>query len=46
MDEFARRLMDHADTSGAALLGEGGRLTEVTRAMLKRTLDADGQTAA
>ncbi|MET7797409.1 hypothetical protein [Streptomyces decoyicus] len=28
MDEFARRLMGHADASGAALLDEGGQLTE------------------
>lgn len=30
-----------ADASGAALLGEGGLLTEVTRAVLERALDAE-----
>jgi len=33
--------MDRADASGAALLGQGGLLTEVTRAVLERALDAD-----
>ncbi|MFC5150075.1 hypothetical protein [Streptomyces aureoversilis] len=32
VDEVVERLMDRADASGAALLGEGGLLTEVTRA--------------
>lgn len=29
VDEVVERLMDRADASGAALLGEGGLLTEV-----------------
>ncbi|MPY30742.1 IS256 family transposase [Streptomyces adustus] len=33
--------MDRADASGAALLGEGGLLTEVTRAVLERALEAE-----
>ncbi|MFI6689716.1 IS256 family transposase [Streptomyces sp. NPDC050485] len=39
--EVVERLMDRADASGAALLGEGGLLTEVTRAVLERALDAE-----
>lgn len=41
VDEVVERLMDRADASGAALLGQGGLLTEVTRAVLERALDAD-----
>ncbi|MEU6656292.1 transposase, partial [Streptomyces sp. NPDC046900] len=41
MDEVVERLMDRADASGAALLGEGGLLTEVTRAVLERAPDAE-----
>lgn len=41
MDEVVERLMDRADASRAALLGEGGLLTEVTRAVLERALDAE-----
>lgn len=41
VDEVVERLMDRADASGAALLGEGGLLTEVTRAVLERALDAE-----
>ncbi|MGV9653136.1 IS256 family transposase [Streptomyces sp. NPDC003554] len=41
VDEVVQRLMDRADASGAALLGEGGLLTEVTRAVLERALDAE-----
>lgn len=41
VDEVVGRLMDRADASGAALLGEGGLLTEVTRAVLERALDAE-----
>ncbi|AKA06877.1 transposase [Streptomyces noursei ZPM] len=41
VDEVVERLMDRADTSGTALLGEGGLLTEVTRAVLERALDAE-----
>ncbi len=33
--------MDRAAASGTALLGEGGLLTEVTRAVLERALDAE-----
>ncbi|MET8454022.1 transposase [Streptomyces sp. NPDC005209] len=40
-DEVVERLMDRADSSGAALLGEGGLLTAVTRAVLERALDAE-----
>ena len=36
VDEVVERLMDRADASGAALLGEGGLLTDVTRAVLER----------
>ncbi|AEM85483.1 IS256 family transposase [Streptomyces violaceusniger] len=41
VDEVVERLMDRADASGAALLGAGGLLTEVTRAVLERALDAE-----
>ncbi|MFJ2198481.1 transposase [Streptomyces violaceusniger] len=40
VDEVVERLMDRADASGAALLGEGGLLTEVTRAVLECVLEA------
>jgi transposase-like protein len=39
--EVVERLMDCADASGAALLGEGGLLTEITRAVLERALEAE-----
>ena len=41
VDEVVERLMDSADASGAALLGDGGLLTEITRAVLERALDAE-----
>lgn len=41
MDDVVERLMDRADASGSALLGEGGLLTEVTRAVLERALDTE-----
>ncbi|MFE1987616.1 transposase, partial [Streptomyces mirabilis] len=41
VDEVVERLMDRADASGAALQGEGGLLTEVTRAVLERALDVE-----
>ncbi|MFE5163660.1 IS256 family transposase [Streptomyces sp. NPDC056697] len=41
VNEVVERLMDRADASGAALLGEGGLLAEVTRAVLERALDAE-----
>jgi transposase-like protein len=41
VDEVVERLMDRADVSGAALLGEGGLLTQVTKAVLERALDAE-----
>ncbi|OIK02858.1 hypothetical protein BIV25_01250 [Streptomyces sp. MUSC 14] len=41
VDEVVQRLLDRADASGAALLGDGGLLTEVTRAVLERALDAE-----
>ncbi|MFE2709384.1 IS256 family transposase [Streptomyces mirabilis] len=41
VDEVVERLMNRADASGAALLGEGGLLTEVTRAVLERALDVE-----
>ncbi|MET8957318.1 hypothetical protein ACWEO4_24575 [Streptomyces sp. NPDC004393] len=41
VDEVVERLLDRAGASGAALLGEGGLLTEVTRAVLERALDAE-----
>lgn len=41
VDEVVERLLDKADASGAALLGEGGLLTEITRAVLERALEAD-----
>ncbi|UUU37668.1 hypothetical protein JIW86_01295 [Streptomyces sp. NBC_00162] len=40
VDEVVQRLLDKADASGAALLGEGGLLTEVTKAVLERALEA------
>lgn len=39
--EVVERLLDKADASGAALLGEGGLLTEITRAVLERALEAE-----
>ncbi|MCX4775444.1 hypothetical protein OG435_01230 [Streptomyces sp. NBC_01264] len=39
VDEVVERLLDKADASGAALLGEGGLLTEITKAVLERALD-------
>ncbi|MFE2917067.1 IS256 family transposase, partial [Kitasatospora indigofera] len=41
VDEVVERLMDRADASGAALLGDGGLLTEITRAVLERALEAE-----
>ncbi|MCX5208367.1 IS256 family transposase [Kitasatospora sp. NBC_00240] len=41
VDEVVERLMDSADASGAALLGDGGLLTEITRAVLERALEAE-----
>ncbi|WUL09723.1 IS256 family transposase [Streptomyces sp. NBC_00354] len=41
VDEVVERLLDSADASGAALLGEGGLLTEITRAVLERALEAE-----
>ncbi len=41
VDEVVERLLDIADASGAALLGEGGLLTEITRAVLERALEAE-----
>ncbi|WP_251073047.1 IS256 family transposase [Streptomyces sp. ISL-43] len=41
VDEVVERLLDTADASGAALLGEGGLLTEITRAVLERALEAE-----
>ncbi|GAB2722720.1 hypothetical protein GCM10010442_49960 [Kitasatospora kifunensis] len=41
VDEVVERLMERADASGAALLGEGGLLTEITRAVLERALEAE-----
>ncbi|MFF4257464.1 transposase, partial [Streptomyces sp. NPDC001663] len=41
VDEVVERLLDKADASGAALLGEGGLLTEITRAVLERALEAE-----
>ncbi|GAA5024697.1 hypothetical protein GCM10025734_83470 [Kitasatospora paranensis] len=38
--EGAERLTDSADASGAALLGVGGLLTEITRAVLERAMEA------
>ncbi|MGW1768445.1 IS256 family transposase, partial [Streptomyces sp. NPDC002073] len=35
VDEVVERLLDKADASGAALLGEGGLLTEITKAVLE-----------
>ncbi|MFE3991515.1 transposase [Streptomyces goshikiensis] len=40
VDEAVERLLDKADASGAALLGEGGLLTEITRAVLERAPEA------
>lgn len=39
--EVVERLMDRADASGTALLGEGGLLTEVTRAVPERALETE-----
>ncbi|MFF1344149.1 IS256 family transposase [Streptomyces sp. NPDC058290] len=41
VDEVVERLLDKADASGAALLGEGGLLTEITEAVLERALEAE-----
>nr|WP_237297316.1 hypothetical protein [Streptomyces sp. 3211] len=41
VDEVVERLLDNADASGAALLGEGGLLTEITKAVLERALEAE-----
>ncbi|MFF9010362.1 IS256 family transposase [Streptomyces goshikiensis] len=41
VDEVVERLLDKADASGAALLGEGGLLTEITKAFLERALEAE-----
>ncbi|MFE0654532.1 transposase [Streptomyces sp. NPDC059534] len=41
VDEVVERLLDKADVSGAALLGEGGLLTEITKAVLERALEAE-----
>ncbi|MEV7189611.1 transposase [Kitasatospora sp. NPDC093102] len=41
VDEVVERPMDRADASGAALVGEGGLLTEITRAVLERALEAE-----
>ncbi|MCX4779856.1 transposase [Streptomyces sp. NBC_01264] len=41
VDEVVERLLDKADASGAALLGEGGLLTENTKAVLERALEAE-----
>ncbi|MGI5133769.1 MULTISPECIES: IS256 family transposase [unclassified Streptomyces] len=41
VDEVVERLLDRADASGTALLGERGLLTEVTRAVLERALEAE-----
>ncbi|MCY0949965.1 SIS domain-containing protein [Streptomyces sp. H27-S2] len=41
VDEVVERLLDKADASGAALLGEGGLLTEITKAVLERALEAE-----
>ncbi|GAA0270312.1 hypothetical protein GCM10010302_04850 [Streptomyces polychromogenes] len=41
VDEVVKRLLDKADASGAALLGEGGLLTEITKAVLERALEAE-----
>lgn len=41
VDEAAERLMDRADASGAALLGEGGLLTQIVRALLERALEVE-----
>lgn len=41
VDEAVERLLEKADASGAALLGEGGLLTEITKAVLERALKAE-----
>ncbi|MEU4173026.1 IS256 family transposase [Streptomyces sp. NPDC026665] len=41
VDEVVERLLDKAGASGAALLGEGGLLTEIARAVLERALEAE-----
>ncbi|MFE3864516.1 hypothetical protein ACFXPT_29295 [Streptomyces goshikiensis] len=41
VDEVAERLLDKADASGAALLGEGRLPTETTKAILERALEAE-----
>lgn len=41
VDEVVERLLDKADASGAALLGEDGLLTEITKAVLERALEAE-----
>ncbi|WP_229928116.1 transposase [Kitasatospora indigofera] len=41
VDEVVERLTDRAGASGAALLGDGGLLTETTRAVPERALEAE-----
>ncbi|GAA2771655.1 hypothetical protein GCM10010493_81270 [Streptomyces lavendulae subsp. grasserius] len=41
VDEVVERLLEKADASGAALLGKGGLLTEITKAVLERALEAE-----
>ncbi|MEU8975814.1 transposase [Streptomyces monashensis] len=41
VDEVVERLTDSASASGAALLGEGGLLTEITTAVLERALESE-----
>ncbi|MEU1535957.1 IS256 family transposase [Streptomyces fagopyri] len=41
VNEVAERLLDQADASGVALLGQGGLLTEITKAVLERALEAE-----
>jgi hypothetical protein len=46
VDEVVERLMDRADASGAAPLGEGELLSEVTQAVLERAPGRrDGRTS-
>ncbi|MFI0772938.1 hypothetical protein ACH4TQ_50200 [Streptomyces sp. NPDC021218] len=41
VDDVVERRTDRADASGTARLGESGLLTEITRAVLERALDAE-----
>ncbi|MFE2537985.1 hypothetical protein [Streptomyces sp. NPDC059371] len=41
VNEVAERMLDKADAAGVALLGEGGLLTEITKAVLERALEAE-----